>query len=61
MPGRPTAVGDVVDGRFAVEISPGWYRVRGSARDDSGAGELCDEVEVEVKADEITSVEFICP
>ena len=57
--GRPYAAADVKDGAFAVELAPGWYRVRGTAIDAAG-GEACGELWVEVKSHELTGIEFVC-
>lgn len=57
--GRPLEVAAVNDGRFAVELAPGWYLVRSTAIDAAG-GEVCDEFWVEVKNRELTGVEFVC-
>jgi hypothetical protein len=45
---------------FAVELGPGWYRVRGTASGVYG-GEVCGEYWVEVTSHELTGVDFICP
>lgn len=59
VPGRPREAVDVNDGTFAVELDPGWYRVKGTVVDVDG-GEVCDELWVEVKSQELTTVEFVC-
>jgi len=57
--GRPLEAIDVDNGSFAIKLSPGWYKVRGTAIDAAG-GEICDELWVEVKPHEITGVGFAC-
>jgi hypothetical protein len=54
--GRPTEAVLVDNGEFAVELGPGWYRVRGTV---FGA-EVCGEFVVEVKPNEVTQVDFVC-
>jgi hypothetical protein len=54
--GRPLEAVLVSEREFAVELGPGWYRVRGTAF----GGEVCDEFMVEVKPNEITQADFVC-
>ena len=53
---RPTEAVLVSNGEFAIELSPGWYRVRGTAF----GGEVCGEFVVEVKPHDVTQVDFVC-
>jgi hypothetical protein len=55
--GRPLEAVPVMDGEFAIELTPGWYRVRGTAF----GGDVCDEFMVEVKPSKITQADFVCP
>jgi hypothetical protein len=54
--GHPTEAVLVSDGEFAVELDPGWYRVRGTAF----GSEVCGEFVVEVRPHEVTQADFVC-
>jgi len=53
---RPSATVYVKDGEFEIDLDPGWYIVRATAR----GGVICGEAPVEVMAKHITFVGFTC-
>ena len=53
---RPSAAVYVKDGEFEIDLDPGWYIVRATAR----GGTVCGEAPIEVMGNQITIVGFTC-
>ena len=53
---RPLEAVLVVDSQFSVQLDPGWYRVKGTAR----GGQICGDFNLEVRAKQTTRVHFNC-